>query len=303
VNAKQKVAGFAAILVVVFGAAFGLGATVGPKGAPAADHTAPPVDAAEAPSGLAATRDGYTLDLAQPLLRAGAAVPLNFRIIDASGAVVTDYTESHEKPLHLIVVRRDLADFQHVHPVLDDTGTWSVPLDLREAGDYRVFADFVPTGGDGLTLGSDVHVGGDYDPRPLPAPTTTATVDGYTVTLDGAPEAGEPSELMLSVSRAGKPVTDLQPYLGAYGHLVALRAADLAYLHVHPMGDPADPATPAGPGVGFHTTFVDAGQYRLFLDFKHNDVVRTAEFTVSVPYNQGAATHPTTAEPATGHGH
>ncbi|MDV3124440.1 hypothetical protein M1247_05915 [Mycobacterium sp. 21AC1] len=268
-NATQKIAGFTAVLAVVFAGALGLGAVLGPESPPAAAGHTP-----------AAGQDGYTLELAESITTAGVQKPLRFRITDPSGSVVTKYVDSHEKALHLIVVRRDLVGYQHVHPVLDAAGTWSVPLDLREGGDYRVFADFVPAGGDGQTLGADLHVAGDYRPRPLPPADTTTTVDGYTVTLHGAPVPGEPAELTLSVSRDGRPVTDLQPYLGAYGHLVALRAADLAYLHLHPMGEPGDPATPAGPDIGFHTTFASAGEYRLFLDFKHEDVVRTAEFTL-----------------------
>jgi hypothetical protein len=108
--------------------------------------------------------------------------------------------------------------------------------------------------------------------------------------------------LTFSVSRDGSPVTDLQPYLGAYGHLVALRAADLAYLHVHPMGEPGDGITTAGPDIAFHTTVPSAGDYRLFLDFKHQNVVRTAEFTLSV--DRGARSLTPTAPPAeSGHGH
>lgn len=255
-NAAQKIAAFAVGLAVVFTVALGLGSLWGPVAT--GDH------------------NGYTLDLAEPEVQPGTQIPVRFRITDGSNAAVTDYVESHEKQLHLIVVRRDLTGYQHVHPTLDGAGTWSVPLNFPDAGDYRVFADFVPRGGDALTLGADLRVAGDYEPQPLPAPASTTTVDGYTVTLAGSPKAGESSELMLSVSRGGKPVTDLQPYLGAYGHLVALRAADLAYLHVHPMGGHA------GPGIGFHTSSPSAGEYRLYLDFKHRDVVRTAEFTVSV---------------------
>jgi len=76
-------------------------------------------------------------------------------------------------------------------------------------------------------------------------------------------------------------VTDLQPYLSAYGHLVVLRDGDLAYLHVHPTGEPGDGATRPGPDVRFRTTAPSTGTYRLFLDFRHGDVVRTAEFTLS----------------------
>ncbi len=86
------------------------------------------------------------------------------------------------------------------------------------------------------------------------------------------------------MTRSGKPVDlDLQPYLGAYGHLVAMRVGDLAYLHVHPeaMSGPAVP--PAGAQITFHAPVPTAGQYRLFLDFKAAEVVHTAEFTVVAP--------------------
>ncbi len=150
------------------------------------------------------------------------------------------YVESHEKLLHLIVVRNDLAAFQHVHPVLGGEGTWRVSLNLSRAGDYRVFADFTPADGPALTLGANLHVAGPYNPQPLPPPVATAEVDDYTVALRGTPKANEPSMLTLSVRRDGNAVGDLQPYLGAYGHLVAVRASDLAYLHVHPNGEPGD---------------------------------------------------------------
>ncbi|WP_454791362.1 hypothetical protein [Mycolicibacterium lutetiense] len=266
-SAPQKLIGFVVGLVVVFAVSFGIGSAITPSSAPADGHDA----------GHGA---GYTLQLDKTALPSGTAVPLRFRIVDSSGAPVTDYVESHEKLLHLIVVRDDLADYQHVHPVLDDKGAWSVPLDLAEPGDYRVFADFVPADGRAVTVGADTTVAGKYQPQPLPAPADTTTVDGYTVTLAGVAKAGQPSELTLSVSRDGKPVTDLQPYLGAYGHLVAVRASDLTYLHVHPMSDAADPATEPGPQIAFHTTLPSTGEYRLFLDFKHRDTVRTAEFTV-----------------------
>jgi hypothetical protein len=104
-------------------------------------------------------------------------------------------------------------------------------------------------------------------------------VDGYTVSLTGDLNPGAASKLTLSVARDGVPVTDLQPYLGAYGHLVALRNGDLAYLHVHPDGAPGDGRTTAGPQITFYADVPSTGSYRLYLDFQHNGVVRTAEFT------------------------
>ena len=99
-----------------------------------------------------------------------------------------------------------------------------------------MFADFQPAGLDrDLTLGTDVTVSGLYIPVPLPSRASSYSVDGYDVTLAGTPVAGKESELTFRVSRGRRqPVTDLQPYLGAFGHLVSLRGGDLAYLHTHP---------------------------------------------------------------------
>jgi hypothetical protein len=189
----------------------------------------------------------------------------------------------HEKRLHLVVVRRDLSGFRHAHPTLGEDGVWRIRLTFTAAGTYRAFADFTPTKGEATTLGVDVPVAGSFQPAALPAPTTVARVDGYTVTMRGRPKAGESSMLTFQVQRGGRAVTDLQPYLGSYGHLVALRGGDLAYLHVHPDGSPGDGRTASGPDVGFHVEAPTAGAYRLYLDFQSDGSVHTAEFTVYVP--------------------
>jgi len=293
----QKVAAFVVALAVVFALAVWVGTKVGPHDAPV-ERTA-----AVLPGGLQSTQDGYALELADTIAVANPEVPLQFRIVSASGEPVKRFATVHEKVLHLIVVSNDLATFQHVHPTLDDEGTWRIPLNLERAGDYRVFADFMPAGGQALVLGADLHVAGHYDPQPLPPVSETSEVDGFTVKLRGTPNADEASMLTLSVSRDGKPVTDLQPYLGAFGHLVAVRASDLAYLHVHPMGEASDPATPSGPDISFHTTFPSKGSYRLFLDFQHGDVVRTAAFTVNIGGQPTQAPAPAPSGGQTEHHH
>ncbi|MFC4376621.1 hypothetical protein ACFO5K_21225 [Nocardia halotolerans] len=305
-NATGKFAGFTLGLAAVFGIALTVGALAGPEPTEPAGHGehAAAAPSTELPGGLLVTDQGYTLDLDQPNTETATRQAISFRILDATGAPVTEYQTSHDKDLHLIVVRRDMAGFQHVHPVLDQAGTWTVPLNLSRAGDYRVFADFTPAGGENLTLGADLRVAGNYDVRALPAPAKTAKAGDYTVTLDGTVSPGVTSKVTLSVSRDGTPVDDLQPYLGAYGHLVALRAADLAYLHVHPEGAPGDGSTPAGPGIDFMVNAPSAGDYRLFLDFQHRGVVRTAEFTVRVaqPDATGADRPAPSTAPAD-HGH
>lgn len=290
VRTPTRLGAFALGLAVVFGAAAGLGRVTGgpadPPPAPAhADggHDAgdgAPTGQAHLPGGLQVTEDGYRLVPVSATLATGTPHPFRFRILGPDGAPLTAYTRSHDKDLHLIVVRRDLSGFRHEHPTMAADGTWSIPLAVAEPGAYRVFADFQPAGrDDGLTLGLDVPAPGDYRPRPLPEPAMRTTVDGYQVTLAGELTPGASSKLTLSVTRDGRPVTDLQPYLGAYGHLVALREGDLAYLHVHPDGAPGDGRTAAGPAITFFAEVPSAGTYRLYLDFRHGDRVRTAEFT------------------------
>jgi len=324
-NTPTKLGAYALGLIAVFGAAAGVGNAVGPVGRAEASHATEPhpdtgssdaatdaahgsaTDAAggqdnDLPGGLVVSEGGYALEVDRPDLPAGSATPVSFRILGPDGRPVTAYDESHDEDLHLIAVRRDLTGFQHVHPDLAPDGTWSSPLELTP-GSWRLFADFDPAGDDpALTLGTDVAVAGNHDPQPLPEPSTTAEVDGYTVTLDGQLVPGQESQLTLSVSRDGQPVTDLQPYLAAYGHLVALRDGDLAYLHVHPAGEPGDGVTQPGPDVTFYATAPSAGDYRLFLDFQHGDVVRTAEFTVRAGEDPDAA--PAGTDHADdGHGH
>jgi hypothetical protein len=291
VSTPARLGLFALALAAVFGAAVGIGTLTGPVGPAAAEEPAMAHDAEEAgghasaadvvPKGLQTSQDGHTLVLAEPALPAAGTTEVSFQVLGPDGAPVTAYERNHDEDLHLIAVRRDLSGYQHVHPELAADGTWTAPLDLTP-GEWRLFADFVPAGGEGLTLGTDLSVAGDYSPAALPGPSRTAEVDGYTVTLAGDLAAGEESELTLTVERDGRPVTDLQPYLGAYGHLVVLRDGDLAYLHVHPTGEPGDGRTEPGPQVTFATTTPSTGSYRLFLDFRHGDTVRTAEFTVEV---------------------
>jgi hypothetical protein len=290
-NVATRLGLFVVCLAVVFTAALGVGRLVGPgSSAPAAtdqtvaehvDAPGAPAAAAGIPGGLQVVQDGYRLAPVSKALSTTGPEPLRFQILDHAGKTVTDYTPTHDKQLHLIVVRRDLAGFQHVHPRLGSDGVWEVPLRVASgAGQYRMFADFQPAGrSEPLTLGVDLPAKGDYQPAPLPSPRRSATVDGYTVTLDGDLVPGTSSKLTLTVAKDGVPVRDLQPYLAAYGHLVALRDGDLAYLHVHPDGEPGDGRTAAGPQIVFHAEVPSAGAYGLFLDFQHGGVVRTASFT------------------------
>jgi Cu2+-exporting ATPase len=227
--------------------------------------------------GLSAESGGYTFVPETGELPSGQSVTYRFRITGPDAQAVTNYEVEHEKELHLIVASKDLTSYHHVHPERSADGVWAVTLPALESGPHRAFADFVVADGPDLTLGVDLTVSGTYQARALPAVSQTQTVDDYTVTLSGNAIAGRESEMVLSVSRSGNAVTDLQPYLGALGHLVALRTTDLAYLHVHPLQEGHGPG---GPEVKFMVNIPTEGTYRVFFDFSHGDTVRTAAFTV-----------------------
>lgn len=271
-----RLAAFGAVLALALGGGALVGATLGPDSADdAASHEETMVgsDASEVPPGLAVSRDGYTLDFDTSVVKGDRPAVLSFVIEGPDGGPVENFQVEHDKELHLVIVGRDLAGYAHVHPTRDADGVWSVKAPPLAPGSYRVFADFVPAGGDGLTLGTDLTVPGEYVPVELAAPSPTASVDGYDVSFDGELVAGTESELTVTVTRDGQPVSDLEPYLGALGHLVAIRDGDLAYLHVHPL-DETD--GPGGPGVRFAVEVPTDGTYGLFFDFSHAGDVHTA---------------------------
>jgi hypothetical protein len=225
---------------------------------------------ADTVQGLAVSAGGLTLALGLHRATPGRRFQLTFRILDERGRTVRDFDVKHTKRLHLVVVRRDMIDFQHLHPNQVADGSWATPLTLHEAGSYRVFADF-STSGRPYVLADDLLADGTVT-WPLPPPTGAAKAEGFQIRLDeGTTQPGEESQLEFAVTRNGRPV-QLQDYLGAKGHLVALRQGDLAYLHVHPDAD----------SLKFIATFPTAGAYRLFLQFKVDGAVHTAAFTQEV---------------------
>lgn len=224
--------------------------------------------------GLALAQSGYRFVPDSTTLTSGPAQPFRFRLLGPDGRPVERYDLLHERELHLIVVRRDLTGFQHVHPERSADGSWSIPLDLRSAGTWRAFADFQPTGGPGqLTLGVDLHVGGSFEVGTSP----TAAVPSDPRITASFERHGDDVEI--TVRRDGVPI-EPEPYLGARGHLVALRAGDLAYLHVHPLEGGA-------PAVRFKAELPTAGTYGLFFDYQVDGTVRTATTALEVGDGRG----------------
>jgi hypothetical protein len=276
-NPVAKLAGFAAVLALVLAGAALAGSQFDVRrGQPAAeaamDEMAGEAMAPQPVRGLAVSQKGLRLELARRTARPGRRFELAFRIVDRRGETVRDFDVEHTRRMHFIVVRRDMTGFQHLHPTEAPDGSWSVPVSLPDAGSYRVFADF-SVDGTPYTLADDVTVDGSLRSQALPAPARSVEVDGLRVSLtEGAAKAGAEAELEFAVTRGGRAV-GVRDYLGAKGHLVALRQGDLAFLHVHPDER----------SLRFMATFPTAGRYRLFLQFKTDDGrLHTAAFTQEV---------------------
>jgi hypothetical protein len=227
-------------------------------------------------NGLASVTGGYSFVPTRETLPLGTRSTFRFRIVDERGAAVRGFDIDGGVRVHLIVVRRDFAGYQHVHPALQPDGSWSVPLRLATPGVYRAFADFEVEGVK-TVLGHDLFVPGSFEPARLPAVSNVTAADGFSIRLThDALRANKATKLRFAISRDGRPVRSFDPYVGHRGHLVALRDGDLSYSHVHP-----EPDARVGEIV-FHTDLPSAGRYRLFLQFKVAGVVHTAPFTIVV---------------------
>lgn len=289
-NAGPKLGAYALLLAAVLGGGAAVGAAAGPIDVGGETHGENRRDnamSADLPAGLLVSQDGYTF---APEDRAADAGPFAFTITGPDGTAVKTYDLLHDRELHLIVASQDLRQYGHLHPERDAHGRWSVDLPDLPAGPYRAFADFQPSGADKYTLGVDLLAPGPTPTAEPLRPKANDSVDGYDVALEHDLR-DDSTEVTVTVRRDGRVVTT-EPYLGAAGHLVALRDGDLAYLHVHPLDD-----KPAGP-VTFAVEVPSAGTYALFFDFKVDGQVRTAHFVVDAPTpvrrgasNDGARQH------------
>lgn len=224
---------------------------------------------------------GLRLALSAGQVEAAQPTQLSFTVITADGKIVNTYEVEQTKELHFVMVRSDLTGYQHLHPTRAADGTWTTPVTFDQGGTYRLVADFVPVL-DGVATGrtsitADLTVNGSGVETPLPAPSTSVTTaDGFTVTLAGALASSANSVLTFQiVDGAGAPVK-LEPYLGAFGHLVAFAQSDLAYTHIHPNS-----ADEGNGMLTFEGQVAAPGPQRLFLQFSTGGQVRLAEFTIN----------------------
>ncbi|NIK70754.1 MULTISPECIES: hypothetical protein [unclassified Paenibacillus] len=216
----------------------------------------------------------------QPEAGNRAAIQLNFK--DAHGRPVQSFDLNHEREIHLIAVSSDLSEFQHLHPVDEGQGHFTVDTVFPKGGAYKLFADFVPAGGSHQVARTEVTVGGKTTAAvPLvPDKRLVQTVQSTVVSLHtGELQAGKETALAFSFKDAGtgRPVPDMEPYLGAAGHVVIVSSDLRHYLHVHPKEGQT-----AGPEALFETTFPSPGIYKVWGQFQRHGDLLTSSFTIKV---------------------
>jgi hypothetical protein len=188
-----------------------------------------------------------------------------------------------------------MTSFQHIHPTLHADGAWTLDVTVPKPGYYRILSDFLPAGGAPQFLSRPL-VTADFDgdaesqgAHLVPDTVLERSVEGITATVSLQPErlvAGEYGHMnfVLTDTATGRPVTDLQPYLGAFGHMLMMSEDMADYVHAHPTARPElDIARGnAGPEVEFEGYMPRPGMYRAWTQFQRNGTVITVPFTFKV---------------------
>ncbi|MBM3779101.1 MAG: hypothetical protein FJW23_12865 [Acidimicrobiia bacterium] len=228
-------------------------------------------------------------------VQAGEPVTINLGVYHpGSGDLVKRFEVVHDRYYHFFVISQDLTFFEHLHPEQELDGTWSITVTLPKPGHYRLLSDFVPTGGTPQFVALPLTTAG-YD-GDLLADTATLVPDevpkktvGHltaSVSFDPTPLVSALHvHLTFQITRAdtGEPVTDLQTYLGAFGHILMVSEDAVDYVHSHPVEMiPAgiDPETArGGPNIIFEGMLPRPGRYRAWAQFRHQEQVLTFPFT------------------------
>jgi hypothetical protein len=300
-----------------------LAASCGPR--QPAVVTPPPVP--PTPAATQPERAPYelALEVTPPAPKPGEAADMLLSLTSKAIGAPPKLKLAHEKLMHLIVVRRDLGSFQHLHPELQGDGKLSVKATFPTPGEYLVFADFTPEDDEQQVVRQTVTVQGSAPAAEALAPDADQPqVDGdvkamlVTQPKPLVPAAQSVLAFRLTGAKSGKPIADLKPYLGAMGHAVILSADGQEYLHAHPLEDGGE-AGPSGmegmkgtegmehgagshgaaghgravapdPGtVTFHTEFPRPGLYKVWGQFNVGGTIRTVAFVVSVEAASPAA--------------
>jgi hypothetical protein len=256
----------------------------------------------------------YQLDFrtVPAVVKPGQKTKLLFRIFHpGTGEAIKKFEVVHERQYHLFVISQDMEYFQHIHPEEQPDGTWSIDVTLPKAGYYKILSDFMPGGGSSqfiarplVTAGYAGNLAG-ASAHLVPDNVSSKTVDGMTATLAYDPpvfNAGQYVHLNfhLTDTATGRPISDLQTYLGAFGHTLIMSEDMVDYVHSHPLDILAkqddDSGTPqfaippgadleklrGGPDVTFEGLMPKPGRFRAWTQFRRNDKIYTFAFTFNV---------------------
>jgi hypothetical protein len=253
----------------------------------------------------------YQLDFrtAPPLVKPGQKTTLRFQIRHpGSGDVIKKFEAVHERQYHLFVISQDMEYFEHIHPVEQADGTWTIEVILPKPGYYKVLSDFMPNGGAPQFIARPLVTAGytgdleSASAHLVPDTNSTKSVDDITAALSYDPQqfvVGLYGHLNfhLTDTATGKPITDLQTYLGAFGHTLIMSEDMVDYVHSHPLdilAMPDDDGGPpvflippgadleklrGGPDVTFEGLMPKPGRYRAWTQFRRNGKIHTFAFT------------------------
>lgn len=214
-------------------------------------------------------------------VQAGQPTRLSLMIHDDSGAMLREFEVVHEQKVHLMVVSAGLDQFAHIHPAIDSAGNLTISHVFPTGGTYRLYADYKPVKKPQSTAIAELQVLGDSPPAPALIPNAPGSVTGMGLNAHIAiprAKAGEVTKITFELlDSRNQPVTDLQPYLGAMGHLVILSADGKLYVHAHPD----EGQTPTGV-VQFAAHFPQPGIYKAWGQFQRADQVNTVPFVLQV---------------------
>ena len=230
----------------------------------------------------------------QTVLESGKPVNFSISITDNGGKNVS-LEEQHEMKMHLLVVNEELTWFNHVHPEEQTDGTYNVSETFPFAGKYLMFTDFKAVGSSAIVDKQEIEVKGTSGNQVAKLdPKYVSKVDGYTVTLLNGEDlkTNRPQDLKFTIEKDGKQfqVADMQNYLGATAHIVMISQIDKDFLHIHPMSDKQLP-------IYAETSINKPGVYRMWVQFKIDGKLQTADFTVDVSEGEK------TSEAHSGHDH
>lgn len=237
--------------------------------------------------GLEAEVEGYALENVKAPASVGKEGKLEFTIRGPAGKPHKEFVLELTKLMHTYVVRKDLTEFQHVHPDLEEaTGRWSVPITFAKPGPYRVVTEFealTPDGEfDSRVLGKGFSVEGKYAATDYAPDLGVGTADGYDLKLDPTTQL-HGADLTLTITKGGAEVKDLQPYLQSWAHVTGFRESDLKAVHMHPNQSPGkDPNLLGGPVLSLASPFGAPGRYRLFVQFQTAGRLHTSPIDIEV---------------------